>query len=1054
MTRRAKFTPPDTQGLIDRPALVRRLLRRGSGPVTWIVGPPGAGKTSLAVNVLRRWEGDCFWFQLDAGDGDPAVLFENLVEAFRLSSRRRTPALPGFSPAWEASLPVHARAFFERGYARFKGPTLVVLDNIQDLPSDSSSLAALLEGLEVLPPGFRVLALSRQTPPPGCARLEASGKLDVMVWEELKMCGEEARALLRQRMPRDSGQERLADLCRLADGWPAGLVLMASEAKRLPLSGADGLSREVLFDFFACEVLQRARPEVRELLLGSSAFPSFTADQARELTGLSSAEASLRMLARSGHFTTAHGHPHPVYEFHPLFREFLHRQAAQALGPEAWRDLRQRAAHMLAQEGRVLEAYEGYRDAGAFDAQAHLIRTQAASMLERGQHQTLLAWLEALPAEVTGSDPWLRLWLGTGLMGQDPPASHRHLEQAFEAFGRAGDVAGQMMAWCAVVDSWLYAWDDYSSLDRWIEWMDGHLETFTGLEDPRLRDMVAISMTWAIAHRRPTHRDAADWVRRAEEILREGVHPQARLRAGTAAFMFRFWAGEHAACQLLARDMHRLAQALHEPMALITSYWAEAGILIWNGTDLERCRTLIEAGLEEGRKQGIHLLDFMFHGHAVSLALMEGDQDRARRALEAMEAVVHGQNSRSFLHYLSGWEAFVSGRLPAAIAHAKAAVDCSERSGMPSTEALNRMALADLLHEAGQEEASREQARLAEAQVALTGSPIIEMMFHQGMARRSARRGRLEDAGRAHLARAFTLGRSHGLVQALWQVPAWTSQLCLLALEHGIEADFARHVIRVQGLAPSVPPLACPQWPWPLRVTTLGRFAIARDGQEFLFPAKAPRTVLLLFKAIIAAGPSGIPESRLCDWIWPEADGDAARGSLDTTLHRLRKLLGVEGAVILREGRLEIDPAHCWVDAHGFEILLEQPMEGLREKALALYHGAFLEDLDEPWARSCRDSLQEKYLKAVLAQGRQLEDRSDFPSAIACYEGGLEAVPLSEELYRRLMTVHGANGHPTEAMRIYARCRSVLRGGLDMEPSRDTELLAHKVRTEAGRARG
>lgn len=1049
MSRRAKFTPPAAQGLIDRPALLQALSRRG--PIVWVMGPPGAGKTSLAASFLERWDGDRFWFQLDSGDGDPAVLFENLGEAFKLSSRRCKPSLPVFSPARESALNVFARTFFERTYGRFREPALLVFDNAQELPAGSSSQAAFLEGLEALPPGFRVLILSRQPPPPDCARLEASGKLEVMAWDELRMSGEEARALLRLRMPRDCSEARAADLCRLADGWPAGLVLMASEARRMP--GEDGLSREVLFDFFACEVLQEARPEVRELLLAASAFPSFTAGQARELTGLASAEASLRMLARSGYFTVAHGHPHPVYEFHPLFLEFLRRQAAATLDPRTWRALKVRAGDLLARDGRILEAYEGYREAGASQEQARLIRTQAPSLLARGQHRTLRAWLEALPAGLVSMDPWLQLWLGTCLMSQDPPVSHRYLEEAFWVFERQGDVPGQMAAWCAVVDSWLYAWDDYSRLDPWIGWMDGHLEAFARLEDPRLRDGVAISMTWAIAHRRPTHPDAPEWIRRAEGILREGTHPEARLRAGTAAFMCRFWAGEHAACQLLARDMHRLAQTLHEPMALITSYWAEAGILIWNGTDLERCRYLIEAGLEEGRRHGIHLLEFMFHGHAVSLALLEGDAAQAEQALQAMEAVVHGQNSRAFLHYLAGWEAYLGGRLPAAIAHARAAVACSERSGMPSTDALNRIALADLLHEAGQEAESMEQAHQAEAQVHLAGSPIIAMMYHQGVARRSARDGQLDEAGRAHLARAFSLGRTHGLMRDLWQVPAWSSELCLLALEHGIEVDFARRLIRLQRLQPPMPPLRCPQWPWPLRVTTLGRFALFRDSQEVLFPAKAPRTVLLLFKAIIAAGPSGVPESRLCDWIWPESDGDAARRSLDTTLHRLRKLLDAEGAVVLREGRLGIDPARCWVDAHGFETLLEHPKDGELELALALYQGPFLEDLDTPWARSCRAALEERFLRGILAQGQRFEERSDLPAAIACYERGLEAVPLSEELYRRLMAAHGSRGHAAEALRTYERCQAALRHGLGLEPSRDTEALARTLRREPLRTR-
>ena len=36
--------------------------------------------------------------------------------------------------------------------------------------------------------------------------------------------------------------------------------------------------------------------------------------------------------------------------------------------------------------------------------------------------------------------------------------------------------------------------------------------------------------------------------------------------------------------------------------------------------------------------------------------------------------------------------------------------------------------------------------------------------------------------------------------------------------------------------------------------------------------------------------------------------------SLTTTLHRLRKLLGVDGAITLRHGRLSLDRTLWWVD--------------------------------------------------------------------------------------------------------------------------------------------
>ncbi|MCK7497369.1 MAG: hypothetical protein MZW92_46165 [Comamonadaceae bacterium] len=66
----------------------------------------------------------------------------------------------------------------------------------------------------------------------------------------------------------------------------------------------------------------------------------------------------------------------------------------------------------------------------------------------------------------------------------------------------------------------------------------------------------------------------------------------------------------------------------------------------------------------------------------------------------------------------------------------------------------------------------------------------------------------------------------------------------------------------------------------------------------------------------------------LAELLWPEADGDAAQRAFDTTLHRLRKLLGHERAVVLSEGRLSLNPTVCWVDAWTLERLIGK-LDGL-----------------------------------------------------------------------------------------------------------------------------
>jgi len=49
-------------------------------------------------------------------------------------------------------------------------------------------------------------------------------------------------------------------------------------------------------------------------------------------------------------------------------------------------------------------------------------------------------------------------------------------------------------------------------------------------------------------------------------------------------------------------------------------------------------------------------------------------------------------------------------------------------------------------------------------------------------------------------------------------------------------------------------------WPWPLKMMTLGGFAVLKDDVAITFLRKAPKKVLSLLKAIVAFGRTAVPE--------------------------------------------------------------------------------------------------------------------------------------------------------------------------------------------------
>ena len=475
----AKITSPMAKGILPRARLFRKLEKGHPRLITWITSPPGAGKTSLVASFLGHHDHPHLWYQMDAGDGDPATLFRYLRVAVEAAFRRRTPPLPVFGAEYSQGVAVFARRFFEALFARMPEGAFLVLDDYHELPVDAPAHEVLREGFAVIPCGIRVIVLSRQAPPPAFARLLTNGHMDGMEWADLRMSPGEARALLRKHAPRGFSQRDAATMLQLADGWPVGLVLLATGyraelALPAPLASQD---RDLLFSYFASEVLDRMEPDRKVLLLKTSLLPKCSAGQAEKITGLRQAEQHFRSLAKTGYLVVEHGRAEPMFEFHPLFRAFLSHRASEILEPGEWNQLRIRSAALLEEEGQLHEAFELLRAAGDPALLIRMILVHAPALLSQGQNRTLAHWLEALPEETIREKGWLSLWMGLCRMSSDLMGSRSHLEVAFERFLQLDDVPGQMLAWAAVVDGYCTAG---TTTPTWMSGSSGWTSTCPG----------------------------------------------------------------------------------------------------------------------------------------------------------------------------------------------------------------------------------------------------------------------------------------------------------------------------------------------------------------------------------------------------------------------------------------------------------------------------------------------------------------------------------------------------------------------------------------------
>jgi LuxR family transcriptional regulator, maltose regulon positive regulatory protein len=241
-----------------------------------------------------------------------------------------------------------------------------------------------------------------------------------------------------------------------------------------------------------------------------------------------------------------------------------------------------------------------------------------------------------------------------------------------------------------------------------------------------------------------------------------------------------------------------------------------------------------------------------------------------------------------------------------------------------------------------------------------------------------------------------------------------------------------------------------------VRVQALGGFELSIAGRPLTGGLKPQRRPLELLKMLLVAG-EPISAEQLADVLWPDSEGDTARNCLQVAVHRLRRLLACEQAIVVKDRKLHLDSRLCWVDAWAFQSEWDSlkrvrrndptfPQRAVR--ALQLYRGhLFCQDAEQPWMLAARERLRRSWLGLVRRIGDHHEGRREWLRAVDLYERALDIDPVAEALYRRLMVCQHNAGERAEAMHTYSRCRDQLSSLLGIAPSADTEQLYQYLRS-------
>lgn len=709
----------------------------------------------------------------------------------------------------------------------------------------------------------------------------------------------------------------------------------------------------------------------------------------------------------------------------------------------------------LSQAGKVSSLIE----AGDWPTLTRLINEQAPALVAGGHHETLACWLDAIPAKLRDDQSWLCYWTGVCMVPRDITEARRWFERAFDMFEVDNEPGGLYLSWASIIDTLFLEYCDFSPMRRWTSIGEQLLDRHP-LPPGEIEGRVTSAMFTALMHSEPAHPRIGEWARRLSDLLVHVPDDNARILMGASLVRYyTMWLGEHGHAEMVLEQFAGSRERREQlaPLAHIMLMLLEC-ICHWNRCEIDEAHAAIREGLETAERTGVHQFDFLLCVQPVYICLGIGDLTGAERDLAKLNKLLPRPAAieQAHWHYLAAWHDMECGELHVANERLEKCIQQVTKGSAPFQHVMHLIALAQVRHALGEREEIPSLLAESRAFAGSIGSPLIEFMVCCCEAYFAFEDGD-EGAGLAALRESFVLGHRRGYVNYAWCRAEMLVSLCVKALEHGIEQDYARELVRIRGIVPESPPVHLADWPWPLKIFTLGRFSVVKDGTPVHFSTKAQHQPLALLKALIALGGREVPEEHLTEILWPDAEGDAAHSSFTTTLSRLRKLVG-EATLCFRDGRLTLDAHYGWVDAWAFDTLLawlndngpdNSKADHTLHKALHLYQGPFLaSEGDIVWLLPLRERLRSRFLRAIDECARWQSEQDQWESVAALYQKGIEVEPLAESLYQGLIRTHLHLGQRTEALRAYERCHANLHVSLDISPSPATEALLKELRRE------
>lgn len=982
---------------------------------------------------------------MDEGDIDVASFFYYMKKAIQGRLNSAEEELPVLSALHLSNLTAYAKMYFRAFFSVLPQPSIIVIDNYQDVPGDSAIHEVIESAIGELPEGIQFVILSREHPPCQFAKIRMNNRLRYLGWEEIQFTLSEARELGKlYGHDTKASQKLISNYYEQTQGWVLGLLFLLQRDNGVATEiDIDGLDKKVIFDYFAGEILDKESKAIQKILLRTSLLDQFTLENAKELCERTDIENELESICHRNSFIHHIGNKNSnAYTFLPLFKDFLLNRFETTLDPNEIEDIKRIAAKILLEKKDYQNAATLLVGIEDWSALKQVVLETAQYMFIDGRYLTVQHWLNAIPETLKEADPWLQYWdvmcrLPFG--EDDAPGAFKTL---FQNFMDAEVYDGAYLTWVMAMESITFSLSDMRLIEYWQDRLDSLRLKCPEFSNPEVEARVTICILGAFSWRNFNNSaQITNWAQRAEALLDNQITTNYKLAiASSLVGYYGRWVGDWYKCCMISERIDAIiAKEEIVPTSLTVWYIAES-MVSWMTGRPERALEIAEKGIKIIERRNAETLDPLLQMQIVYGSIAKGDLDRAKSFLGDNEP--GGANDwvtkyTAHFHFLKAVVALESDEFENAKYHATVAFENVDRNDLPLYLGFINLVLAQSMFECGEHEAAYEKLSLTKKWITNSGNLHVSFQVTLIQASWYLEQNLLEE-GLSALEEALYLGKTnHFLTHPWfgWRRPV-VQRLYSFALDNDIETDYVNMLIDVNKVVPNTLESVSAAWPWLLKVQTLGSFSLTYKGRK-IDSGKFKSGELELLKLLSCFGGKHVETSKITDVLWPQLDAGAAQQALDTVVSNIHKNLGRNQIIILHKGTMSFHASHVWVDFWAASSMIASLTrllangEDIREiKSGLLKLTALLDEhfLKEPADKNITNDeclrLKQQILGLFTTIGQLFEAKQMWEDGISVYEASLLIAPGDESLYAHLMKCQYELGKLDALESTYQRCIS------------------------------